>query len=153
MADKTCETGKRQVPTKEQWELIIQNLSGLFGSVNLLADGYKLTVRRTLTGKNTLGSVVFVNGEVKGLWMVSHKLSEKNPAVPEEARRFYQPRARSMWSQKQRRNAEKAFGKKCAREHGYYEKILFYSPCWQSATALKRHLLKNNTNITLIKEA
>jgi len=144
---------ERKVPTKEEWDFIIDSLSGIFGSVELLVDGYKVNIVRKRTGKNSLGSTVYVNGYVKGIWMVTHKLSDTEFVVPEESKRFYRPSVRSLYKQKEVKRAERECGKRFAKKHGYYDKLVFYVPEWGSANSLKRHLLKNNHNIELLKEA
>jgi hypothetical protein len=143
---------ERKVPTKEQWATIVENLSGMYGSVKLLVDGYTVDIQRGLTGKNTIGNIVYVNGHIDGKWMVTHKLSDTTAVLPDETKRFYRPSMRAIFKQKVVKRAEREYGKRFAKKDGYYEKLVFYSPSWGSANSLKRHFLKNNHNIELVKE-
>lgn len=142
----------RKLPTKEQWQYIEAELSGLFGQVQLLVDGYHLTIVRTKTGKNKLGSLVYINGSIKGEWFKSHRLSDESPDLPEETRRFHRPCVRALYPAAKVASFEKRFGKRMTQKYGYHEKLVHYSPEWPSAAALRRHLLKHNNNIELLLE-
>lgn len=145
-------TEERKVLTKEEWEYFLTSLSGIYGRVELLVDGFKVNVQRQLVKKNSLANVVYVNGKIKGEWYAHHKLSEKNPIVPEETRRFFRQTVRAFHSAKRIAEHEKAFGKRFTKKHVYYDKLVLYTPLWSSATTLKRHLLKHNHNIEIVKE-
>jgi hypothetical protein len=144
----------RKVPSKEEWDRIIKTLSGVFGSVELLVDGYKVTAQRAQTKKNRLETMVYVNGYIKGEWYRHHKLNDTaaESELPEETRRFLRPVTKSLFSPKKVSAFERSCGKRAAKKHGFYEKLILYVPYWSSARSFKNHLLKNNHNIEVLKE-
>lgn len=142
----------RKLPTKEEWDDVIAQLSGAFGIVKLLVDGYELYITRGQIGKNQLGITVYINGSIKGIWYAHHKSTDLKPEIPEETRRFYKPKTQFLHSAKERAFWKKAYGKKEAPKRGLDTKFISYGPWWTSAAALKRHLLNNNHNIEVIKD-
>jgi len=152
MTYNPTEVVPRKLPTKEEWESVINQLSGCFGIVKLLVDGYDLYITRGQMGKNKLGITVYVNGYIRGIWHVHHKDTDLNPEIPEETRRFYRQRTQFLHSAKHRAFWLKIYGKKEAPKKGMNAKFITYGPWWLSAAALKQHLLKNNHNIEVVKD-
>lgn len=144
------EPTEKKTPTKDEWATFIKRLSGLYGQVKLLVDGYEVTVQRRLVGKNRLSSVVYVNGEIKGKWIVSHREGEAKE-LPEETRRFWQQKTKSFCSAEKIKAAQKALGKRRAAEIGYGKRWIYYTPEWPSARSLMRHLLKHNDSIEIVE--
>ncbi len=131
--------------TKEDWQEIEQKLKSFYNVVKLNCDGYEisLTLERLDTMKN--GIMVYVNGVIKGEWLTEEC---------EERRRFYRPITRSLMSQKQRNNLKKLPKRTqnmLIKELKLDRTFTYYSFEWTSFNSLKRHLIKNNTNIELIR--
>jgi hypothetical protein len=127
--------------TPADWVRMKANLSGLFGSEDLLCDGYKLTISRQQS-KNRLHLVIFINGEWKGSWITTDC---------EERRRFFCPSTKRLYSQKKIDEILKGLGqrqkKKFIAEHKMDRAYTSYSPYWNSFDSLRRHLVKNNKEI------
>ncbi|TEB10024.1 hypothetical protein Pmgp_02719 [Pelotomaculum propionicicum] len=108
-------------------------------------DGYEVTLRlgRISQFKNAI--LVYINGEVRGEWLLKDC---------EERRRFFQPVKRSVLSRKTCSGLRK-ISKKLRQKAGLPDpdaKYTYYCPYWTSFKSLKRHLIKNNDSIELIKK-
>lgn len=129
--------------TKEEWKEVEERLKRLMDIVELQCDGYKvsLVLKRESQFKNSI--MVYVNGVFKGEWM------EKDC---EESRRFLRKVTKSLMSQKQRKEYKK-FPKRLQKQLKWDErKYSYYVPTWTSFNSLKRHLIKENSSIELIKK-
>jgi hypothetical protein len=127
-------------PTPEQWQAAHVALCGLFGSVELHCDGYRLTIEKRLLNERNLCLLPYVNGEWKVAWMVNDC---------EERRRFMRPvtrRRHSAKTEKLFRRIDRITGNK----RQYNETITYHFWEWLSFAALKRHLIKNNEAIHLV---
>lgn len=133
--------------TPADWSRMKANLSGLFGSEELLCDGYKLTIQRQ-QNKNRLYLALYVNGEMKGIWITTDC---------EERRRFFSTSVKRLYSQKKIDEVMKGLGKrqkeKFIAEHKLDKTYTSYSPIWTSFDALRRHLVKNNKEILVLNPA
>lgn len=134
--------------TKEQWLAIEKELSGYFGGVELLCDGYKVTAYIEPIGKMRQGIAVYVNGFIRGEWM-------KGEA--DEARKFHREMKRFLYPASQREEAKKKL--KSRRLHatlrdwyaGVAERsVSTWAPYWTSVAAFTRHLRKTCTDIELV---
>ncbi len=135
--------------TKDQWAEIEQQLSGFFGRVELLCDGYKINADVKSIAFMRQGIVVYVNGYVRGEWM-------KGEA--EEARKFHREMKRFLYSAKRRERAQAEAKKRhlSAEMRKWFQEtatasISTWAPYWTSAKALTRHLRKTCTDITVVK--
>lgn len=126
--------------TKEEWAEVEKKLQSPWGSVDLMCDGYKLTLQ-VQRDKMRLIIMIFVDGEFKGIWF--------NEC--EERRRFFQPCKRKIYKAK----TFKGFSKRTLKSMQIdpNETITHYRPFWTAFRPLKAHLIKNNTSIELVKEA
>lgn len=137
--------------TKEEWKDIENRLSCLTRTVYLMCDGYRVALILERMSQFSNGINVYINGFQKMKWIL-----EKS----EEAKRFYFPHKKFLLSQKERKEREtfiKKWGKKRSEELGICEKSInkqyvYYRSSWNSFSSLKRHLLKNNTEIRLMTE-
>lgn len=116
-----------------------------YSSVELRCDGYEvaLVLVRISQFKNVIK--VYVNGVIKGEWLVNDC---------EERRRFFRPVKRSVFTQKQKA-AMKKVSKRLRQKAGLPDPDASFTYCvpyWTSFRALKRHLIKHNSNIELIRE-
>lgn len=117
------------------------NLSGLYGSEELLCDGYKLTIVRS-QNKNRLGLNIYVDGVWRGKWMVEDC---------EERRRFHREIVKPLYSKAEIEKMAKGLSKRAQaalkKQPGLDKTFTTFSPCWTSFDALRRHLIKNNKEI------
>lgn len=132
-------------PTPEQWEQIAEELHNVWGHVKLLADGHTVDIFLKRSRMN-LRLFVYVDGYIKGEWTQGG----------EEARRFWRPNVRRLWSKKEAEEGKKLLrgcGKEYRKERlAEYEKTFtIYTPDWGSFRALKSHLVKQNDNIEILE--
>lgn len=129
--------------TPADWSRMKGNLSGLYGTEELLCDGYKLTIQRQ-QDKNRLYLALYVNREMKGIWITTDC---------EERRRFFCASVKRLYSQKKLDEVMKGLGKrqkeKFIAEHQLDKTYASYSPIWTSFDSLRRHLVKNNKEISV----
>lgn len=127
--------------TKDEWEQAENALHSLFNYVKLNIDGYEITLKleRVGTYKNVI--MLYINDKL------DFKLLLEDC---EERRRFARIRTRTLlkadskkWLKKQSKKWQAELTEKCT--YTYYE---FW---WTSFNSLKKHLIKNNTNIEVIK--
>lgn len=126
-------------PTAEQWQTAHVALCGLFGTVTLYCDGYRLTIEKRQLNERSLCLLPYVNGEWKGEWLVNDC---------EERRRFMRPITRPRHSAKTAklfRQIDRITGNK----RKYDETITYWFWEWLSFDALKRHLIKHNQSIRI----
>jgi hypothetical protein len=128
--------------TKEEWAEVERKLQSPFGSVDLMCDGYKLTLQ-VQRDKMRLVIMIYVNGHFKGIWFDDC----------EERRRFFRPSTRKLHPA----SSFKGFTKKELKtdwvKKTMEKTMTSYSPLWLSFRPLKAHLIKNNTSIELVKES
>ncbi len=87
---------------------------------------------------------VFVGGWMKGEWLVNKT---------EEATRFCRPVQFSIYTPARKKSIAKGLSKSAIKKYfpDLDKKGLYYSAAWLSFSALKRHLIKNNKSIVLVK--
>ncbi|MDY0212577.1 MAG: hypothetical protein RBR06_06190 [Desulfuromonadaceae bacterium] len=130
--------------TREQWQRVEEALSGVFGRVDLMVDGRKVTFERRLVAENRLGIMTYINGELKGCWT--------NPNEQHDEQRYLRERSCLFYSKKDR-NYLKKLGKltlnrmkvDADRRYEWYDQI------WTRAGAIRRHYEKTFTSIELIE--
>lgn len=96
--------------TKEEWKQAEEKLNSAFSRVDLLVDGYAVTIRKEPCDKMRLGLTVYVDGTIKGEWVVQDC---------EIRRKFYYCSERSLLTAKERKSCKrngKQFGKPCLQE-------------------------------------
>lgn len=129
----------------EDWAYVEDNLKTLWGRAFVLdCDGYRFGPRLEplSTYKNVIS--VYVGGWFKGSWLLNDC---------EERRRFFRPSTRRAFSRKYAQSL-KGTSKACLKRHkiDLEETFICYSFYWTSFSSLKRHLIRNNKDITLVKE-
>lgn len=130
--------------SKDEWKQAEEALQHFFSSVQIQADGYNLTLRLERVGVYKNMIMVYINGEVKGEWLVKDC---------EERRRFFHKKTQSLLSSKQMADLKKLPKKQQKELAERYNGLKYdsYSPQWPSFGSLKRHLIANNTDIKLVK--
>lgn len=125
--------------TPEDWKYVEERLKGLFSPVVLDCDGYRLhlELKRISQFKNAI--CFYVDGFFKVKWVLDDC---------EERRRFFRPITKRMLPKK----ASKGISKKMVKQFGLDKTYTNYRGDWTSFRSLKSHLIKNNKEITLIRE-
>lgn len=136
--------------SKEQWAEIEKHLSGVFGRVELLCDGYKITAE-IQKNKMKLVVSVYVDGVIKGEWIFNKGDSE----IP---RKFHQEIKRFAFSAKYRAHLIKSSKSKLytkeMRAKDAADAVRTSShwwPHWPNAKAFCRHIRKTCTSIEIVK--
>jgi hypothetical protein len=129
--------------SKEQWAEIESQLSGSFGRVKLEADQFKnVQLQIARYKKLSYCILVFIDGTCEYKW---------GQTDCEERRRFCCETRHYLYSKKTREEAQK---KKRVLGKEWVETIMkqysTFFPAWTSFTKLKRHLLKNNKELTVL---
>jgi hypothetical protein len=141
--------------TKEDWAEVEKRLSWTGAGVKLHCDGYRLSVCRERYKAMRDCLVVYVDGVWKGDWSRDC----------EERRRFACPRKTYVWNAKDRASIKARRAKMPKRDLKWLSEkfkdthlfepdktFIYYSPIWPGFKALKAHLVRNNKEISIIKE-
>lgn len=133
--------------SKEQWNKVLKDIIYYPGFSKLKIDSYNVTLQRVHDTANPLKNVimVFVNGTFKGSFITSDE-----PSDVEMRKRFYCPSKASGCSVSSLR--KKGWYKRDAEKFVKDLTRTIYLPYWSSFNALKRHLLANNKDISLVEE-
>jgi len=127
--------------SKEEWDYFENQLGvGVFGRIEMLIDGFKVTFCRGLISKNRIDIQVFVDGIFKAIWC-----DPNNPA--EVARKFCRLKSVFLYKSKERASMKRLAGKKWAEK-----KFSYYHPIWFSSKNLRTHLLKTSSSMEIIKK-
>jgi hypothetical protein len=136
-------------PTKAQWLEIEKELSGMFGRVELEADGFTVVATVQTVAPLKQGIVIYVDGFWKGEWC-------RGEAV--EARKFLQECKRYLWPAKMREQAKKNIKLRyqTAEVKEYWrrtaeDQLSSWSLYWTNAKAMTRHWRKTCTDIEIVK--
>jgi hypothetical protein len=136
-------------PTKAQWDEVKTELSGLYGSVYFLIDGYYISANIQKIGQS-LKILVYVNGWLKAEW--NWRGCEKElKQMPEIARKFYCLKVRNLYSAKEIKSWEKIYGSKAkAKANGVYGKWCSTEWWFSSPAAFIAHIKKHNDSIEIV---
>ena len=148
--------------TKEQWEKFLIELSTKFGSVEMVIDTYRVKFYVEPCKKKaidyTYAIMTYVeSAEDNGQFMFKGKWLDTDCDI---RRKFYREKSSSLYRKKEILYFEKTAKRLKKTDPDWYKKtldnynkkIVFYSPQWLSAKALKTHLIKNCTSIELIQK-
>ena len=116
---------------KEDWEKAKSRLRAPLGQVDLLCDGYSVTLVNECISMFRNGIAVYVNGEIRGSWFVQDC---------EERRRFIPQKETSLMSRKQ----IAAYNKMPKKDRGLLKKFrektfTAYQTHWTNWQALVKH--------------
>jgi hypothetical protein len=137
--------------TKQDWKALEEKLSGTYGSQNLEIDGYRIGIEKMMSGATKLVYAIYVNGCMKGEWIVGNTDEAK-----ELQHRFFCRKETRNWKLKMKTNLLKCYPKKEHKEVierlGLDKTTTTYRPWFKSFTTLKSTFIKNNKSIKLINE-
>lgn len=127
--------------TKEDWNFVEARCSHPYGRVKMNCDGFVLDLAVQSIGKLKYAIIPYVNGYIKGKWILEDC---------EERRRFLRPVTRPKLSKRMQSIEEQLarLGKRPSRQD---VKITGWMLHWPSFGPLRRHLIRNNTDISLIR--
>ena len=120
----------------DKWKEIKERLAHLGGSVDLLADGYTLSLVKAHDGKKIFVRV-FVEGVAKGEWT---KAEDGAPVHPEA--RFWRPMRRAAYRKKAYPHLKRVFGKKKA-DRMVMPQVIGFVPDFGTEGAAVAHLKKH----------
>jgi len=123
-------------PSKEAWKELGAYLRFPGATKHLQCDQHRVTLQVQLD-KLRMVIVVYVDGEMKGEWMKSDS---------DIAKRFMRP---VKFCAVRFGKHEKKLGKRWVAKMKAQYTSTYYMPVWTNFEAMRRHLIKNNTNITI----
>jgi hypothetical protein len=129
--------------TKDEWKKVEEKMKRLHDIVELQCDPYKVKLVLSRISQFKNGILVFVNEQIKGEWLLNEC---------EERRRFYRKITKSLGMKKSQKELFKKMSKRLQKEIMADRKYSYYSEYWTSFNSLKRHFIKENGSIELIKK-
>jgi hypothetical protein len=140
--------------SNEDWTEINKRLSWVGSAVHLNCDGYKLGIYRVRRTEMRDCLVIYVNGEFKRGWGSRDCEERKRFLCPIKAY-YYKPKVRAAMKVTRAKQpkyiqviTEKALGKLADPDATF----TWYSQAWPNVKKLKAHLVKNNKQISIIRE-
>lgn len=135
--------------TKEQWAEIEEQLSTMFGCVELLCDGYRVSAQIKTIAKFKQGIVVYVDGQILGAWF---------DGKCDEPKKFHREVKRYLYSARDRERAKTQLKKRGTSEilREFWKgqatsSFTQWLPWWTNAKAFRRHISKTCTEIEVVK--
>ena len=124
------------IQTADDWEKIRETIS-IYRPVNLVVDGYKITVKQVFISETVTAYIIFVNGIFKGEWGLEDC---------EERRRFFY-RFEKYVNRPATRRQLKLMEKKSKglfKPVDVDKKMEYFTPFFPSFKVLQKHLAVNN---------
>jgi hypothetical protein len=141
--------------TKEDWAQVEKMLAFAGCGIRLECDGYKLTVQRARRTEMRDCIVIYVEGIFKGEWAKEDCEERRRFLCPMKSY-YHKPKMRAAMRATRAEQpkylvevAERALGKLADPDATF----TWYSQIWPSLTRLKAHLVKNNKEISIFREA
>lgn len=133
--------------TKEQWEKIKRELSGVYGSVKFKVDETELLVKKGFIAENKLAIMVYMDEIIQiGAGWTDSKVF--NPIT----KKVWCTKTSSVYKQKEKEKLIKIWGKREAYErHDLDKKIVSYVPYFNTYATFERQY-KKLENLELITE-
>ena len=133
--------------TKEQWEKIKRELSGVYGSVKFKVDETELFVKKGFIAENKLAILVYINGAIQlGQGYTDSEVF--NPIT----KKVWCTKTRSVYKPKVKEKLIKIWGKREAyKRHDLDKKIVSYIPYFGTYATFERQY-KKLENLELITE-
>jgi hypothetical protein len=131
--------------TKEQKAELIEKLGHPYGRVELMCDGYRITLRVERSSQLAYRVVTYVNGEWKGVWFSG---TENHPE-----QKFLNRRERPLAKPSQKAKMEKIMGKRAvAKDPWYSKKLVMFDVSWASGKTAINHLVKVCDSIEILHD-
>ncbi|VVE67849.1 hypothetical protein PAN31117_02789 [Pandoraea anapnoica] len=121
--------------SKEQRAELEEELTMPYGRVDLMCDGFKVTLSVQLWKRLVYRVFTYVNGEYSYRWAWNES------PLPEQ--KFLRKSVRKVCSAKTRRAAEKACGKRYVKKDPFYSgTVTYFMPDWPNGRSAINHLCK-----------
>lgn len=121
--------------SKEQRDRLANTLTVPWGQVDLMCDGYRVTLCVLRWKSMTYRVMTYVNGIFKGVWL------SPDSGAPES--KFLRVSTRPNVTPARKREVEKILGKRYVKRDPFYSgTITTYMPDWSSGKAALSHLCK-----------
>lgn len=121
--------------SKEQRDKAVSDLSTPWGIVDLMCDGYRVTLSVERAKGMTYRVMTYANGEFKGLWC--------SPSSEAPESKFMRKLVRPVYSLGHKRKLEKILGKRAVQKDPKYSAThTWYWPDWASGKAAVSHLCR-----------
>ena len=131
--------------TKEQKQELIDKLALPWGRVNLLCDGYRITLAVQQVSPLKYRVVTYINGVLEGKWMIAEK------SYPEQ--KFLNRKERPLAKPSEKAKAEKAFGKRAVAKDPWWSKtFVSYDVTWASGKQVIHHLCRVSESIEILPD-
>ena len=128
-----------------KWKQLEEQLSGVFASAKIKADGYEVAFYKRLGKGERLVIETYVNGEIRGEWFsTGENGTHKHPEA-----RFFRPHKHRLCKLKEYPKLRRIFGKKEADRMVALTTVA-YGPIWNSPRTLISHLKKNFPDLELV---
>lgn len=138
------------MPTAKQWQAWQRAAEQWLGTTELQCDGYRIRTYRQEVKRNQLGLVLYVNGQIKGIWC------DARQPCPEQ--RFLRKRERYIFKAADRKMLKalsKTKKKELRRSSPLVDnpdaKVIWFDVIWPSAKALRRHLEQVCESIEIVE--
>lgn len=128
--------------TNDDWKAVEKELSYVFGSVELLIDGFTVVLKVEQSGNLKFAIHPYVNGFFKGEW-----LTQKT----EQCTRFMRPVQVAVYKPSEVKRLTQKLSKSAVKEcfPNIDKKFTYYQWGWPSFAPMKRHFIANNKSIEL----
>lgn len=133
--------------TKEQWQVLENQLSYPLGRVKLRCDGYQISAYVEKSKGLKFEIMVYIDGEFRGVWLNGED---------ERCLKFYRAIKHYLWRGKLREELKDDLRKRQTKEsRDRYKEMLeehFFTwvPYWPSASAFFRHIRKTCKQIEVM---
>lgn len=132
--------------TKDEWLRVKQELSNPWGAVDLLVDGYRLTLQVQQRAALKFVIVPYVNSVFKGAWMLKDSEEGKRFLRPVEVSVFKPAEKARLTKGMSKTTVKKVFGDRLDKTFAVFQWG------WPTFGPLQRHLIANNKVIELADE-
>lgn len=125
--------------TKEQWEDIEKELSGIYGHVEFKLDDKKLYIAKQLVSENKLSLMVYIDGSINAIWGFPNE--EKFLPLTEKV---WHKKTRSLYTPTRKASIIKTWGKRAAKKDfpDLDKKMVYYNCYFEKFSVLKRQFSK-----------
>lgn len=129
---------------EDVWTQAADAMLSPYGSVELRCDEYRvnLQMERASAKRANYEIVIYVNGHMKGAWMMNDC---------EERRRFFRPITRRVYTGKDLAAYKRLKKLGGAQDVDLNRTHTSYMPFWPTFEPLRRHLLKHNKDVRVVK--
>jgi len=130
--------------SKAQQAVLAEQLSHPWGSVELMCDGYRITLRVEKARGMTYRVVTYINGEWKGVWCRGD--------VSQPEHKFLNRVERPLAKPSEKAKIERLLGKRAAAKDPWFtKKIVTYDISWASGKSAISHLCRVCDSVALFE--